>query len=275
VKFGRTEIIRWKSEDGTEVEGLLVKPVDYQQGKRYPLLTYVHGGPTGAFKMSFAVQFIPSTIVQMEPYPVQVFAGQGYAVFMPNPRGSTGYGERFRKGNIRDWGGGDYQDIMSGVDYLIQQGIADGDRLGIMGGSYGGYMAALAITQTVRFKAASIYAGPKNLFSFPGEGAYFLSFFSDVQWRAKEEYERRSPMNFAANIKTPTLLQHGEADAANPLWQSFEFYRALRINRVPVEFAIYPKQGHFLTEPKSQADMLRRNVNWFNRWLKVKTGVIQ
>ena len=271
VAFGQTEVIRWKSPDGIEVEGLLVKPVGYQSGKRYPLLTYVHGGPTGAFKMSFAVQFIPGTVVQMEPYPVQVLAGQGYAIFMPNPRGSIGYGEKFRKGNISDFGGGDYRDIMSGIDYLIGQGIADSDKLGIMGGSYGGYMAAWAITQTDRFKAASVYAGQKSLVSGMGQGnnseIYGSQFFSSVPWKAKQEKEQRSPINFVANVKTPTLLQHGEADNANPLPQSYEFYNALRVQKVPVEFAIYPRQGHYVREPKLQVDMLSRNVNWLNRWI--------
>lgn len=274
VAFGQTEVIRWKSSDGTEVEGLLVKPVGYQTGKRYPLLTYAHGGPTGAFKMSFAVQFIPGTIVQMEPFPVQVLAGQGYAIFMPNPRGSIGYGEKFRKGNIGDLGGGDYRDIMSGVDYLIGQGIADGDRLGIMGGSYGGYMAAWAITQTDKFKAASVYTGQKNLVSDMGQsnasGIYGRQFFSSIPSKAKQEKEQRSPINFAANVKTPVLLQQGEADNVNPLPQSYEFYNALRAEKVPVEFAIYPRQGHYVTEPKLQVDMLSRNINWFNRWLKEK-----
>jgi dipeptidyl aminopeptidase/acylaminoacyl peptidase len=191
---------------------------------------------------------------------------------MPNPRGSIGYGDKFRRANIRDWGGGDFQDIMTGIDYLISQGIADGNKLGIMGGSYGGYMSAWAITQTDRFKAASVYAGPKNLLSFFGQStgskAYWFSFFSDAPWKAKEEYEKSSPMSFAGNIKTPTLLQHGEADSTNPLLQSYEFYNALRKNNVPVEFAVYPRQGHLMTEPKFQTDMLSRNINWFNRWLK-------
>lgn len=274
IAFGQTEVIRWKSSDGIEVEGLLVKPVGYRAGKRYPLLTYVHGGPTGSFKMSFAVQVIPGTVVQMEPYPVQVLAGQGYAIFMPNPRGSSGYGGKFRKGNIGDFGGGDFRDIMSGVDYLIGQGIADSENLGIMGGSYGGYMAAWAITQTDRFKAASVYSGLKNLISEMGQsngsGVYGKQFFSTVPSKAKQEQEQRSPINFVANIKTPTLLQHGEADSFNPIPQSYEFYNALRVRKVPVEFAIYPRQGHYVTEPKLEVDMLGRNVNWFNRWLKEK-----
>jgi dipeptidyl aminopeptidase/acylaminoacyl peptidase len=272
LAFGQTEVIRWKSTDGMQIEGLLVKPVGYQSGKRYPLLTYAHGGPTGAFKMSFAVQFIPGTIVQMEPYPVQVLAGQGYAIFMPNPRGSAGYGEKFRKGSISDFGGGDYRDIISGIDYLIGQGIADSNKLGIMGGSYGGYMTAWAITQTDRFKVASVYTGQKNLVSTMregnGSGVYDSQFFSDTPLKARQEKEQRSPINFAASIKTPVLLQQGEADNVNPLPQSYEFYNALRERKVPVEFAVYPRQGHYVTEPKLQVDMLGRNINWFDRWLK-------
>ncbi|HEY7547031.1 MAG TPA: S9 family peptidase, partial [Blastocatellia bacterium] len=139
LALGQVEVIRWKSKDGMEIEGLLTKPVGYEAGKRYPLLTYVHGGPPGVFTLSFTPQLGSAPLpLQAEPYPLQAMAGQGYAILCANPRGSGGYGEKFRQANVKDWGYGDYQDIMSGIDYLIERGIADPDKLGIMGWSYGG-----------------------------------------------------------------------------------------------------------------------------------------
>lgn len=276
LALGQTEVIRWKSSDGLEIEGLLIKPVNYEAGKRYPLLTYVHGGPPGTFTLSFTPQLGSAPIpLQAEPYPVQVFAGQGYAVFCPNPRGSSGYGEKFRKANIKDWGQGDYKDIMSGIDHLISLGIADADRLGIMGWSYGGYMTSWVITQTDRFKAASVGAGVTNVHSFYGQTdipIFLLAYFGDKPWNDLEVYKKSSAMFHAARIKTPTLIQHGEKDDRVPLPQGQELYIAIKENNVPVEFAVYPRQGHLIMEPKLQHDMLTRNLDWFNRWIKSNTN---
>jgi dipeptidyl aminopeptidase/acylaminoacyl peptidase len=244
--------------------------VGFTAGKRYPLLTYAHGGPSGRFGMSFTPQLDAPYPAQSEQYPVQAFAGQGYAVLLPNPRGSNGYGEQFRMANVKDWGHGDYDDIMSGIDSLIGQGIADADRLGIMGWSYGGFMTSWIITQTDRFRAASLGAAMTNLESFYGQTDipdYMEYFFGDVPWKAKSQYERSSPMSFVANVKTPTLIQHGERDQRVPLSQTQELYAALKKKKVPVEYAVYPRQGHVVMEPKLQADVLRRNLEWFNRWL--------
>ena len=271
LSLGQVEVIHWKSYDGLEIEGLLIKPVGFEAGKKYPLLTYVHGGPSGKFGLSFSPQIGAPYPVQAECYPLQVLAGQGYAIFLPNPRGSYGYGEKFRKANIRDWGHGDYQDIMSGIDYLIKLKIADPDRLGIMGRSYGGYMTSWIITQTDRFKAASLGAGMSNLISFYGQTdipGYIEYYFGGVPWKLNVEYQRSSPLFYASNIKTPTLIQHGEKDRRVPLVQAWELYRALKKNKVPVEFVIYPRQGHSIREPKFQLDMLNRNLEWFNRWIK-------
>ncbi|HXG65928.1 MAG TPA: S9 family peptidase [Blastocatellia bacterium] len=272
LALGKTEVIRWKSNDGMEIEGLLIKPVGFEAGKRYPLLTYVHGGPSGVFMLSFTPQlgFAPIPL-QAEPYPLQVFAGQGYAILCPNPRGSGGHGEKFRRANVKDWGFGDYNDIMSGIDHLIKQGIADPDKLGIMGWSYGGYMTSWVITQTDRFKAASVGAGVTNLYSMYGttDISEFLDhYFGAKPWNDIEIYKRHSAMFHAGKIKTPTLIQHGEKDERVPLSQGQELYIALRMSNVPVEFAVYPRQGHLIMEPRLQADMLSRNLNWFNRWLK-------
>jgi dipeptidyl aminopeptidase/acylaminoacyl peptidase len=271
VSLGAQEIVHWKSSDGLEIEGLLLLPPGSPAGKPYPLLTYVHGGPSGRFAAEFSPQIGSPYPIQAECYPLQVLAGLGYAVFMPNPRGSYGYGEKFRKANLLDWGGGDYRDIMSGIDALIGRNIADPERLGIMGRSYGGYMTAWIISQTDRFKVASLGAGMSNLVSFygqtdiPGYTEYYLG---DVPWQALDRYMSRSPVFYARNIKTPTLILHGEKDFRVPLPQAQELYAALKRNGVPVELIIYPRQGHVVVEPKFMRDMMERNLEWFARWMK-------
>jgi dipeptidyl aminopeptidase/acylaminoacyl peptidase len=269
IALGKVESFRWKSFDGLQIEGLLIRPVGYKAGTRYPLLTYLHGGPALQFAHGFSVY--PPGPMQGSRYPVHVLAGQGYAIFCPNPRGSASYGRKFRLANVRDWGGGDYKDILSGVDHLIAQGLADPERLGVMGWSYGGYLTSWVITQTNRFKAASAGAGVTNLSSMYGETdipTFLERYFKGLPWNERELYARHSPMTHVGNVKTPTLIQHGEKDERVPLAQSQELYAALKRNGVPVEFVIYPRQSHNPTEPRLQVDVLRRNVEWFNRWLK-------
>lgn len=267
LALGAMEPVRWKSSDGLEIEGVLLKPVGYERGRRYPVLTYVHGGPTGVFTLGFEPQLGPAPFpIQAGPYPLQVFAGMGYAVFMPNPRGSSGYGRAFLRANIGDWGHGDFRDIMTGLDHLVREGIADGEQLGLMGWSYGGYMTSWAITQTQRFKAASVGAGLPNLYSMHGNTdipVVLRDYFGNVPWLAKEAYQRSSAMYHAENIRTPTLIQHGEKDDRVQLGQAWELYRALEFNDVPRLFVIYPRQGHLILEPKQQRDMLQRNLDWF------------
>ena len=190
---------------------------------------------------------------------------------MPNPRGSYGYGEKFRTANLRDWGGGDFRDIMTGIDALIGRKIADPAKLGIMGRSYGGYMTAWIISQTDRFRVASLGAGMSNLVSFygqtdiPGYTEYYLG---DVPWQALDLYMKRSPLFHVRNIGTPTLILHGEKDFRVPLPQAQELYAALKRNGVPVELIIYPRQGHVVDEPRFMQDMMERNLEWFGRWMK-------
>jgi len=271
VSLGRQEIVHWKSSDGLEIEGLLLLPPGPPAGKPYPMLTYVHGGPSGRFAAEFSPQIGSPYPIQAECYPLHVLAGLGYAIFMPNPRGSYGYGDKFRKANLLDWGGGDTRDIMSGIDGLIGRKIADPEKLGIMGRSYGGYMTAWIISQTSRFKVASLGAGMTNLVSFygqtdiPGYTEYYLG---DVPWKAMDRYLRRSAIFYAGNIKTPTLILHGEKDFRVPLPQAQELYAALKRNGVPVQLIIYPRQGHVAVEPKFMRDMMERNLDWFARWMK-------
>jgi dipeptidyl aminopeptidase/acylaminoacyl peptidase len=271
VALGEMEAVRWKSADGLEIEGLLVKPVGARAGVRFPVLTYVHGGPTGVFTFGFEPQLGAAPLpIQGGPYPIQVFAGKGYGVFMPNPRGSSGYGKAFLRANLQDWGYGDFQDIMTGLDHLASQGLADPDRLGLMGWSYGGYMTSWAITQTDRFKAASVGAGLPNLYSMHGNTDIpdaLVDYFGGTPWQQKEQYQRSSAMYHAENIKTPTLIQHGEKDDRVQLSQAWELYRALQALDVPRLFVIYPRQGHLIMEPKQQRDMLTRNLDWFTKYV--------
>ena len=262
-RLGRKETVRWTSDDGLEIEGLLIKPVGYRRGKRYPLLVSVHGGPTGAFLNTFD----PGP---PRPYPLAVFAERGYAVLLPNPRGSVNYGDAFKRANYRDWGGGDYRDIMTGVDAMISRGIADPDRLGMMGWSYGGYMTAWAVTQTDRFEAVSVGAGVANLYSMYGSNdisGYLLAFFGAVPWRDPEEYARHSALTFVDQVKSPVLIQHGERDVRVPFTQALEFHQALKDRKIQTELVIYPRQGHGLGEPRLVMDAMQRNLDWFDRWV--------
>jgi dipeptidyl aminopeptidase/acylaminoacyl peptidase len=265
VDYGRTEVLTWKSPDGREVEGLLSYPVAYAAGSRVPLLVIVHGGPAGVFVRSFTGA--PS------PYPVAGFAGRGYAVLRVNPRGSSGYGFDFRNANFRDWGVGDYQDIMSGVDAVIAKGVADPARMGIMGWSYGGYMTSWVITQTPRFKAASVGAGVTNLMSFTGTAdipSFLPDYFGGEFWAdgGLDLWRAHSAMFHVQDVKTPTLIQHGEADLRVPISQGYELYNALRRRGVPTRMVVYPRQPHGLQEPKFIDDAMRRNLEWFDRWVR-------
>jgi dipeptidyl aminopeptidase/acylaminoacyl peptidase len=260
--LGRTEVIGWKAPDGTTVEGLLTYPVGHTPGRRVPLLVIVHGGPTGVFTQSFTG--MPS------PYPIPVFASRGYAVLRCNVRGSSGYGRGFRYANYRDWGGGDYQDIMSGVDRVMAMGVADPERLGIMGWSYGGYMTSWVITQTKRFKAASVGAGVTNLMSFTGTAdipGFIPDYFGGEYWDAFDLWRERSAMFQVKGVTTPTLIQHGEDDRRVPVSQGYELYNALVRQKVPVKMVVYPRQPHGIQEPKLIKDAMDRNLEWFDRWI--------
>jgi len=263
LPIGKTEVVRWKSKDGTEVEGLLTYPTGYERGKRVPLILNIHGGPSGVFTETFRAA--PST------YPIAVFSSRGYAVLQPNPRGSGGYGHKFRYANRKDWGGGDFQDLMSGVDHVISIGVADPERLGVMGWSYGGFMTAWTVTQTRRFKAASMGAGLSNLFSFTGTADivdFLPDYLGDRPWDRSDLYAGRSPLFHAKGVTTPTLIQHGEVDLRVPISQGYEFYHALKQQGVPVRMLILPRTPHGLQEPKLQLKAAQSNVEWFDKWLR-------
>ena len=202
-----------------------------------------------------------------------MFASRGYAVLRCNVRGSGGYGAEFRRSNFRDWGGGDYRDILSGVDALVARGVADPDRMGVMGWSYGGYMTSWVITQTKRFKAASVGAGVTNLMSFSGTTdipSFIPDYFGGEHWDAFDAWRKHSAMFNIKGVTTPTLIQHGEADLRVPISQSYELYNALKRQAVPAKMVVYPRQPHGIQEPKLMLDAMTRNVEWFDRWVMGK-----
>ena len=262
LPLGKTEVVKWKSADGKEIEGLLTYPVNYQAGQKVPLILNVHGGPTGVFSGTF--------IGGRGVYPVATFAARGYAILRANPRGSSGYGTEFRRANIKDWGGADYQDLMTGVDKIIEMGVADQNRLGVMGWSYGGFMTSWIVTQTKRFKAASAGAPVTNLMSFNGTAdipAFVPDYFGGQAWENPEIYYKHSAMFNVKGVSTPTLIQHGEADIRVPISQGYEFYNALKQQNVPTRMIVFPRQPHGIGEPKHQIAAMQSNLDWFEKYL--------
>lgn len=263
----KTEVISWKARDGKyAIEGLLTYPANYQTGKKYPLVLNVHGGPAGVFVQSYTGLG--------SPYPIQALAQQGYFVLRPNPRGSSGYGAEFRRANYRDWGNNDYEDLMAGVDKVIQLGMAHPDSLVETGWSYGGYMTANIITKTNRFKAVMAGAPVTNLMSFNGTAdiADFLpSYFGGEFWDDPQAYADHSPIFAIKNAKTPTLIIHGLADDRVPPEQGYQLHRALQRLGVKTQMVTYPRQPHGFTEPKFIQNVGERVIDWFNSNLGRKT----
>jgi dipeptidyl aminopeptidase/acylaminoacyl peptidase len=259
--LGETRVLHWRSDDGLEIQGLLILPPGYREGERLPLVTWVHGGPAWLY-----VQGFYASGWRMQ----QALAGAGFAVLLPNPRGSVGWGVAFTEANIGDFGGRDFADIMAGVDHVVALGIADPQRLGIGGWSYGGFMSAWAITQTDRFRAAVVGAAITHWRSFHGEAS--IGAWDRVSLRASPYeqggiYDRRSPIHFVANVRTPALIIHGQDDSIVPVGQSYEFFRALKDHGVPAELVVYPREGHAIRERAHQLDRFRRYLQWFQRYL--------
>ncbi len=260
--MGKTEILTWKSKDGLEIEGLLTYPVDYVAGKKYPLVLTIHGGPAGVFTEYFTGG--------RGIYMVQTFAENGYAVLRPNPRGSSGYGKEFRYANFQDWGHGDYEDLMSGVDKVIEMGIAHEDSLCAMGWSYGGYMTSYLVTRTGRFKAASMGAGLPNLVSMVTTTDipdYLVAHMGGEFWEDYETYEKHSAIYRIAEVTTPTQVIHGANDLRVPFTQGQEFYVALKRRGIDTEMVVYPRTPHGPREPKFLMDVTPRILTWFEKHL--------
>ena len=260
----KTEVITWKSFDGKEIEGLLTYPLDYKKGKKYPLILNIHGGPAGVFAQTFVAG-------NQGAYPIAAFAEQGMFVLRPNPRGSTGYGVEFRLANQRDWGGGDYKDLMAGVDHVVGLGLADADKLGVMGWSYGGFMSSWIVGHSDRFKAASIGAPVVDLASqnmTDDIGGFLPSYMQKQPWEDWAVYNEHSPLRYVQNVKTPVLLQHGDADIRVPFSQGVMFYNALKRRGVPVRFLVLPRQPHGPTEPKMVQKVMQTNLAWMQQHLQ-------
>ena len=257
-----SECISWKSKDGLEIEGILTYPKNYEKGKKYPIILQIHGGPAGVFSERFSGR--PGI------YMTEYFAEKGYATIKPNPRGSTGYGKDFRYANYRDWGYGDFNDVTSGVDKVIEMGIADKNRQFVMGWSYGGYLTSFVVTKTDRFKAASMGAGLPNLVSMVTTTDiqdYIVGHMGAEFWDDYDTYEKHSAIYQIKNVVTPTQVIHGEKDLRVPFTQGQEFYRALNRLGVETEMIVYPRTPHGPREPKLLKDVSERILKWFEKFM--------
>ncbi len=272
LALGEHRVVSWRSAaDGEEIEGVLTLPVGYKEGDRVPLLLVIHGGPAGVSSNRFTAT--------RGAYPVQVFSGLGYAVLQPNYRGSAGYGERFRGLNRGDISGRDWIDIDSGVDFLIEAGIADSARLGVMGWSFGGHHTYWGITQTDRYAAASAGAGANDLVSMYSQTdipEFYHTYLGPKPWEDFGLYEERSAYRNVSRVRTPLLIQVGERDERVPAEQSIQFYEAVKtIGAAPVKLVVYPGEPHGIRKPRHRRDLMSRNVEWFRRWIPVAAEVTQ
>ena len=257
------EVVKWKSQDGAEIEGVLHKPADFQAGRRYPLLIVIHGGPTGVSR--------PVPYGQVGYYPVDGFLAKGALVLEPNYRGSAGYGEAFRSLNVRNLGIGDAWDVLSGIDALVQQGLVDKDRVGSMGWSQGGYISAfLATRHSDRFKALSVGAGISDWMTYyvnTDIHPFTRQYLKATPWDDPKIYADTSPMTYIKQARTPTLIQHGGEDPRVPIPNAFQLYQGLRDQKVPVQLSIFKGFGHGLTKPKANRGTMQQNLDWFSKYV--------
>ncbi len=257
LKLTHGEYVHFKSKDGTPVSGYLYKPLDYVSGQKYPTLLIPHGGPVWAYYAEFS-------------HLAQLFAANGYAVLFPNPRGSTGYGQDFCKAIFADWGNKDFQDDMAIVDYAIEQGIADAEKLGVGGWSYGGISTDFIITQTTRFKAAISGAGAAEFSSLYGHDQYQKDYETELglPWENPSAYLKISPLRNVAKVTTPTLFMGGNIDWNVPILGGEQMYQALKRLGVKTELVVYPDEFHEFTLPSHIKDRLERNLAWYAHFVK-------
>lgn len=251
--------IKFKSFDGTSIQGWIIKPIGWREDRKYPLILSIHGGPHGMSGWGFNASF-------------QVYAARGYGVLYLNPRGSSGYGQKFSDGTLGEWGGGDFKDLMAGVDEALRrQTWISPDRLGVTGGSYGGFMTNWIITQTPRFRAAVASASVSNLISFYSTSMYqdlIHAEFGGLPWDDYEQLWRWSPLRYVKQALTPTMFLHGELDNDVHITQAEEMYMALKRRGVETVLVRYPREGHGLREPQHRVDAIERTLGWFDRFLK-------
>lgn len=258
-----SEEITWKSsKDGLLIHGILLLPPGYQKGQRYKTIVQVHGGPEEAWTNGFHGEWYDWFVV---------LASHGYVVLLPDPRGSDGQGAAFTEANYRGWGDGDFQDIMNGVDFLVAKGIADPNRLGIGGWSYGGFMTGWTITHTDRFKVAVDGAGIADVTSMAATSdiapSYFTEYFGPLDPN-RSLYDQHAPVRFLENCHTPVLVLAGEADFRVPFSQSEEFYNGLRFLGKETEMVAYPREHHIFSEKAHQIDSLERMIHWYDAHLR-------
>ena len=260
-KTATREVVSWKSADGNVIEGILVKPANFDPSHKYPLLVVIHGGPTGIDLPSVAADRI---------YPVEQFIEKGALVLRPNYRGSAGYGSKFRALNVKNLGLGDYDDVISGVDYLIAKGFIDKDKVGAMGWSQGGYISAFITTYSDRFKATSVGAGISNWATYYQNTditPFTRQYLQGTPWDNADIYQKTSPISYVSRAKTPTLIQHGELDRRVPIANAYELRLALEDKGVPVRMVVYKGFGHGITKPKPMRQVMEENYRWFSKYI--------
>jgi len=258
--WGDMESRHWTNGQ-TKIQGWLMYPTGYDPTQKYPMVVVVHGGPASMVRPSWPLRF----------FNVYELSQRGYFVLFPNPRGSYGFGEAFTEANVKDFGYGDFRDILAGVDDVIRTSPVDTHRVGITGWSYGGYMTMWAVTQIHRFAAAVAGAGLSDWLSYYGENdidQWMIPYFGKSVYEDPGVYARSAPINFVDNVKTPTLMLVGERDGECPAPQSREFWHALKWFNVPTELVIYAGEGHVFFKPEDQRDAMERLMGWFDRYLK-------
>ena len=260
------EVVSWKSQDGATIEGVLHKPIGFQAGKKYPLLVVIHGGPTGTSR--------PTAFSSTGIYPIDIWTAKGALVLEPNYRGSAGYGEAFRSLNVRNLGVGDAWDVLSGIDYLIKEGMADPGQVGTMGWSQGGYISAFLTTHdSARFKAVSVGAGISDWMTYyvnTDITQFTRHYLKATPWDDPEIYAKTSPITYVKNAKAPTLIQHGATDQRVPPPNAFQLYRGLQDVGVPSKLIIYKGfegVGHGPSKPKSSRAVMQHNLEWFDKYI--------
>jgi len=261
--LGTREVISWKSKDGTEIEGVLIKPADFDPAKKYALLCIIHGGPTGVDRPALLSG-------DSRSYPSDIWAARGALILKVNYRGSAGYGEKFRRLNYRNLGVGDAWDVLSGLDHLVKKAWVDASRVGCMGWSQGGYISAFLTTSTRAFKAISVGAGISNWATYyynTDITTFTINYLGDDPADDPAIYAKTSPMTYIKAAATPTLIQHGEFDKRVPIPNAYELRQGLEDRGIPVEMVVYKGYGHGITKPKSMRAVMEHNLAWFNHYI--------